>query len=150
MMETPFVCLWNRLDSSEMVSILYRKVSNSYMTDIELLSAAIGLTFILKYGFILNVPRNWLKGKSVYLKELLSCSQCLGFWSGLGVYFLAGFMTAGFSLSLCLFSVFFGFLNSFVANVTDMLVDIVDEKLFLMRGLTEHSYNDDDKAKEND
>ena len=117
------------------------------MTDIELLLAATGLTFILKYAFILKVPREWLKGKGVYLKELLSCSQCLGFWSGLGVYFLAGFMTVGFSLSLCLFSVFFGFLNSFVANVTDMLVDIVDEKLFSMRGLTEHQYTEHDKAK---
>lgn len=120
------------------------------MTDIELLLAAIGLTFILKNSFILKEPREWLKGKGVYLKELLSCSQCLGFWSGLGVYFLAGFMTAGFSLSLCLFSVFFGFLNSFVANVVDMLVDIVDEKLFSMRGLTEHQYTIHDKTKKND
>lgn len=103
------------------------------MTDLQLLLAAIGLTFILKYGFILNVPRNWLKGKSVYLKELLSCSQCLGFWCGLVVYFLAGYMTQGFSISLCLFSVFFGFLNSFVASTTDMLVDFLDEKVVELR-----------------
>lgn len=104
------------------------------MTDFELLLAAIGLTFILKYAFILKAPRDWLKGKGVYLKELLSCSQCLGFWCGLGIYFLAGIVVQReISLNLCVFSLFFGFLNSFVANFVDIIVDIVDEFLFKMR-----------------
>lgn len=104
------------------------------MTDLELLLAAIGLTFILKYSFILKVPREWLKGKGVYFKELLSCSQCLGFWCGLGIYFLAGITEQKeLSLNLCVFSLIFGFLNSFVANFVDIFVDIVDEKLYQMR-----------------
>lgn len=103
------------------------------MTDLQLLFAAIGLTFILKYAFIFNVPRNWLKDKSVYLKELLSCSQCLGFWCGLGIYFSAGLFTAGFSTNLCLFSVFFGFINSFIASTTDMAIDWMDEKVVELR-----------------
>lgn len=103
------------------------------MTDFQLLLAAIGLTFILKYAFILNAPRNWLKGKGVYLSELLSCSQCLGFWCGLGIYFLAGFLIQGFNINLCIFSVFFGFINSFIANMTDMLIDFLDEKVVEIR-----------------
>lgn len=104
------------------------------MTDLELLLAAIGLTFILKYAFILKVPRDWLKGKGVYLSELLSCSQCLGFWCGLGIYFLAGItLQREITLNLCVFSLIFGFLNSFVANFVDILVDVVDEKLYKMR-----------------
>lgn len=103
------------------------------MNDLQLLIAAIGLTFILKYAFILNVPRNWLKSKGVYLKELLSCSQCLGFWCGLLIYFLAGYITEGFSISLCLFSVFFGFINSFIASTTDMTIDFLDESIVELR-----------------
>lgn len=103
------------------------------MTDFELLLAAIGLTFILKYAFILNIPRNWLKNKGVFFKELLSCSQCLGFWSGLGIYFLSGLFTTGFSFNLCLFSVFFGFINSFIASTIDMAIDWMDEKVVELR-----------------
>ena len=40
---------------------------------------------ILKYGSILAAPRNFICSKSAYLKELFSCSLCLGFWSGVTV-----------------------------------------------------------------
>lgn len=103
------------------------------MTNFQLLLAAIGLTFILKYGFILNVPRNWLKNKSVYLNELLSCSQCLGFWCGLIVYFIAGLTSDRVTIELGIFSVLFGFLNSFIANATDMVMDLLDEKVVELR-----------------
>lgn len=103
------------------------------MTDFQLLLAAIGLTFILKYGFILNVPRDWLKGKSVYFKELLSCSQCLGFWCGLSIYFLANCLTGKMGLDLFVFSIFAGFINSFVASTVDMLIDFLDEKVVELR-----------------
>jgi hypothetical protein len=45
--------------------------------------SCIGLCFILKYGSILSFFRNKLTSYSEYLKELFSCSLCLGFWSGL-------------------------------------------------------------------
>ena len=45
--------------------------------------ACIGLTFILKYGTILSFIRGRLTSYNDYLKELFSCSLCLGFWSGL-------------------------------------------------------------------
>ena len=44
--------------------------------------AAIGIVWIIKDSYILKKPRDFLKSKSKTLSELLSCSQCLGFWVG--------------------------------------------------------------------
>ena len=46
------------------------------------LLASIGLHWILKYGTILNIPRN-LVNKVPIFAELFKCSLCLGFWSGI-------------------------------------------------------------------
>lgn len=54
---------------------------------IELL-ACVGLTFILKYGTILNIPRNYLTKLHSSIEQLFKCSLCLGFWSGVAVYFV--------------------------------------------------------------
>ena len=47
--------------------------------------SCVGLTFILKYGSIFNIPRSYLTRFSL-LKELFKCSLCLGFWSGFIVF----------------------------------------------------------------
>ena len=48
--------------------------------------------WIIRYGSILNLPRNFLSNKSEVLKDLLNCSLCLGFWCGafigVSLYFL--------------------------------------------------------------
>lgn len=46
------------------------------------LIACLGLHWILRYGSILNWPRN-LIFKITLLKSLFNCSLCLGFWVGL-------------------------------------------------------------------
>ena len=46
------------------------------------LVAGTGITAIIVYGSIFNIPRDWLKSKSCILKEFLGCSLCVGFWSG--------------------------------------------------------------------
>ena len=51
--------------------------------------ACVGLTFILKYGSILNIPRNLLCKLHASIKELFNCSLCLGFWSGWIVWFIS-------------------------------------------------------------
>ena len=51
------------------------------MTIIFVILACLGLTFILKYGTILDIPRVFLCKVSV-LRDLFKCSLCLGFWSG--------------------------------------------------------------------
>lgn len=38
--------------------------------------------FILKYGTILERPRNWIKSKHKKFEDLFSCALCLGFWCG--------------------------------------------------------------------
>jgi len=49
------------------------------------LLACVGLTFILKYGSILNWPRKLLC-RLEFFQELFKCSLCLGFWSGIIVF----------------------------------------------------------------
>lgn len=52
------------------------------------LLACMGLTFILKYGAIINTPRNLIKRVHSSMQQLFDCSLCLGFWSGLMIYFV--------------------------------------------------------------
>jgi hypothetical protein len=51
---------------------------------------AIGLCFILKYGTILNLPRNFLSRFS-FFKNLLNCCLCLGFHVGFWIGFLKNY-----------------------------------------------------------
>lgn len=44
--------------------------------------AAIGASAILVYGSIFNRPRDWLKSRFNILNEFLSCTLCVGFWTG--------------------------------------------------------------------
>jgi hypothetical protein len=46
------------------------------------LLSSLGICFILKYATILNGLRGLMTRNNNYLKELLSCSMCLGFWCG--------------------------------------------------------------------
>jgi hypothetical protein len=63
---------------------------------------------ILKYGSILNTPRNFICSLHPKIKELFNCSLCLGFWVGLFIgiceyhvfrndinYFYLPFVSAG-------------------------------------------------------
>ena len=59
------------------------------MDKLIVLASCIGLTWILKYGEILNPIRSYLC-KVHFLKSLFKCSLCLGFWSGVilgSIYF---------------------------------------------------------------
>ena len=49
--------------------------------------ACIGLHWILKYGSILNLPRDIVCRVEVF-RNMLKCSLCLGFWCGvmIGLY----------------------------------------------------------------
>ena len=48
---------------------------------VELL-AIVGLHWIIKYGSILNKPRDIICKLSL-IKSLIKCSLCLGFWCGM-------------------------------------------------------------------
>ena len=46
-----------------------------------------GLTSIIVYSHIVRTPRDYLREKSDWLCELLTCPMCTGFWVGI---FLCG------------------------------------------------------------
>ena len=48
------------------------------------LLTCIGVTIIILHGSILK-PIRGILGKVYFLKKLLSCSLCLGFWVGVGL-----------------------------------------------------------------
>ena len=52
------------------------------------LVACTGLTSIIIYGSIFDKPRDWLKSKNKILNKFLTCSLCVGFWSGLFISLL--------------------------------------------------------------
>ena len=70
------------------------------------LVAGTGITAIIVYGSIFNYPRNYLKSKARIINEFLSCSMCVGFWSG---FIMSHFINStttqhiiiGFSVSAC-------------------------------------------------
>ena len=78
------------------------------MTIIFVCLSCIGLTFILKYGSILNYIRSFLCRIKLF-EDLFKCSLCLGFWSGIfhsivlyhikwnDIYFLLPFVSSALS-----------------------------------------------------
>lgn len=114
------------------------------MNNLLLLLSSIGLLLILKYGFIFNVPREFIKNKAFnindslgkYIEKLLSCSQCLGFWCGFTIFLLTKFLEQDFNL-IIYYSLLFGFITSFFCNVIDMLITLLDEKIYSLQKLNE-------------
>lgn len=120
------------------------------MSNILLLIAAIGFLLIVKYGFIFSVPREYIKSKALsinktfgkYIEKLLSCSQCLGFWCGFIIFLLTGILEQSYHL-LLYYSVLFGFITSFVGNLVDMLMSLLDEKIFKIQKENESKTKED-------
>ena len=86
---------------------------------IEIL-ACIGLTFILKYGSILNWPRKLLC-KLGFFDELFKCSLCLGFWSGV----IISYISYNFKFNITLDSLLLPFISSGACWVADSIVTIL-------------------------
>jgi hypothetical protein len=65
----------------------------------------IGLCFILKYGSILNWPRNFLT-KSKFFADLFDCGLCLGFWVGVffGLFWGTPWLWCFYSAGVCFFA----------------------------------------------
>lgn len=107
------------------------------MNNLLLIVAAIGFTMIIKYGFILNSLREFIKNKAFiinpilgkYISKLLSCSQCLGFWCGFIIFLLTGILEQRYEL-IIYYSVLFGFISSLCSNIIDMLLTYLDENIF--------------------
>lgn len=86
------------------------------------LMASIGLVWIIKDSLILKSPRKYISSKSKWLEELLSCSQCLGFWVGLCLaYFEYTFI--GFDFYL----LYLPFISSGFCWFFDSALDLIQE-----------------------
>lgn len=82
--------------------------------------ACIGLTFILKYGSILNWPRKLLC-KLNFFHELFKCSLCLGFWSGV----IVSYISYNFKISLTPDILLLPFISSCVCWFADSIITIL-------------------------
>ena len=80
------------------------------------LLSTFGLTMIITNSFLFKNIRNYMS-KYKYLGKLFSCTQCMGFWSGLIVFFLMkyeiNFILYGFMGSIFCYSIWL-FLKKFI------------------------------------
>lgn len=96
--------------------------------------------FILKYGFIFEKSRIFIKNKAkainttlgTYIEKLLSCAQCLGFWSGFIIFLLSGILEQDYNL-LLYYSILFGFISSVASYISDLLTEYLDEKIYKLK-----------------
>lgn len=84
-----------------------------------LLLSALGLTYILKQGRILNEVRSFLIELHPLIKDLFSCAMCLGFWSGIFIGIIA-FLSVTEILIL-------GFATSFLGYISSILITVIEE-----------------------
>lgn len=99
------------------------------------LLACLGIVWILKDSKIFSVPREYLKSKANWLKSLLSCSMCLGFWVGVALAFFDYYATLNFSPNYILYP--FGI--SAFCWFFDSLLDLIQEVWFYFKNKRENS-----------
>ena len=92
----------------------------------ELIIPSLGLLFILKYGYILQKPRNFLKDSCNLLNEFLTCCMCMGFWVGLLMSLTYTFLSSEISFISIFNSILFGFLISFIGFFSDVILETLD------------------------
>lgn len=92
----------------------------------ELIIPCLGLLFILKYGYILQKPRNFLKDSCKLLNEFLSCCMCMGFWVGFFVSGIYVFMLGLMDVMMIFHCVMFGFMISFIGFFADVFLELLD------------------------
>lgn len=93
-----------------------------------------GFVWILKDSYILRVPRNFLKSKSAYLKELLSCSLCLGFWVGFLVSIYSFTILRDESINTFIFP----FASSAFCWFLDSCLDLIQEGIVFFKNKREN------------
>lgn len=96
-------------------------MNSFFVSNLILLFASIGLTFILIQSLIFKPIRLFLF-KFQFFKELLSCAMCTGFWTGL---FLA-FITKHNSVECFIF----GLASSFASYYSYILLEYLDKIIF--------------------
>ncbi len=94
-----------------------------------ILLSCIGIVWIIKDSYIFARPRNFLSSKSDLLKELLSCSLCLGFWCGLVIGLINLWIGESISLKLLLLPLS----SAAFCWFSDSLLDLIQESIVSLK-----------------
>jgi hypothetical protein len=92
--------------------------------------ACIGLTFIITISYIFKPVREKANAIHPVLGKLLKCSQCSGFWVGLGIRAL-DMWHQGLLVNLQwsdLYNICYGFASSFICYAVYLLLKFFMEK----------------------
>jgi len=98
------------------------------------LLACIGIVWILKDSRVFSIPREYLKSKANWLKELLSCSMCLGFWVGILLAYSDYLQTSKISIDY----IYYPFAVSAFCWFFDCVLDLMQEAWFYFKTLREN------------
>ena len=93
----------------------------------DLILPSLGALFILKYGYILQKPRNFLKDSCNLLEEFFSCCMCMGFWVGLILSLTYSWLLGLIDALMIFHCVMFGFQISFIGFFSDVFLELIDE-----------------------
>jgi uncharacterized membrane protein len=100
--------------------------------------ACLAIVWIIKDSYIFSLPRKFIVSKSNYLKELFSCSLCLGFWSGVLMSLFIQYTTKSFSFDLFLYP----FAVSGFCWFFDSALDLIQEYTFFYKSKREANSNE--------
>lgn len=97
------------------------------MDTVWMVIAGIGMTFILKYSYILRHPRNWVANLCETTKEFTTCCMCMGFWVGFLMKLTELLITNGINTLHDVYICFlFGFIVSITSFMGDVLLEVMD------------------------
>lgn len=86
--------------------------------------AGIGITFILKYSYILRHPRTWVANLSETMREFTNCCMCMGFWVGFFLMLSNLLISSGIN---SIRDVYICFLLGCIVSITSFFGDILLE-----------------------
>lgn len=91
------------------------------------LIACVGLLYILLYSELLRIPREFLCSLHPMIAKLLTCPQCLGFWTGFTIGLLVEvFANEWDGFYSVITAVLLGFATSFVGSLFDSFINFLD------------------------
>ena len=86
---------------------------NLVIVSIGFILGTIGLERIITKSKVFRPIREWVTTKNLFIGYMLSCSQCIGFWSAFLVYLL---------FYAKLYFVVYMLIGSFVCDIADNLI----------------------------
>lgn len=93
--------------------------------------AAYGMTNILVWGSIFEKQREWIKSKSKFFGDLISCTLCTSTWVGFFMSILLGGLTNHFIHSYWLFYLFFdGMFTAGAVWALNAIIEFFEENRF--------------------